>query len=229
MKPLRVEFDANAAPLTPERVLTMIDQARAASRQKPRRRERAEKRDDLGDTLEIQIQEFLPRLFPVARCPGGRGVDPLEELEPEGVIQRFEYTFDLAWHTVKDRLEYDGITLATGTPRNVTGEAFQAPLIEDGETWTDMLTDRNLMSPTPDCAKFEAVIRTIHDRYLSILDPLCERLSLEMLGIVTAPGLSPETSKKAEAGLRRLFRVDTGQDLRVARYRQSKCRFIRLW
>ena len=121
------------------------------------------------------------RAFLLLRDALEEGVDTLNELEREGVIQRFEYTFELAWHTVKDRLEYDGITLATVTPRNVIREAFQAKLIEDGETWIDMLTDRNLMSHTYDFAKFEAVIRNIQDRYLSILGALYERLSLEIV------------------------------------------------
>lgn len=108
-------------------------------------------------------------------------VSELNQLEREGVIQRFEYTFELAWLTLKDRLEYDGVALATVTPRNVIREAFTARLIADGEAWTDMLTDRNLMSHTYDFARFEAVIENIRNRYLEILDDLYQRLALEAL------------------------------------------------
>ena len=52
------------------------------------------------------------------------GVEALNELEREGVIQRFECTFELAWNTLKDRMEHDGVALATVTPRNVIREAF---------------------------------------------------------------------------------------------------------
>ena len=38
----------------------------------------------------------------------------LNELEQEGVIQRFKYTFELAWNTLKDRLEHDGMVLSPG-------------------------------------------------------------------------------------------------------------------
>ena len=76
----------------------------------------------------------------------------LNRLEREGVIQRFEYTFELAWNLLKDRLEHDGVSLPTVTPRQVIRQAFQAKLIKDGDTWVDMLTDRNLMSHTFDCA-----------------------------------------------------------------------------
>ena len=70
--------------------------------------------------------------------------------ECEGVVQRFEYTFELAWNVLKDRLEYDGVRIETITPRNVIREACKAKLIENGKTWMDMLTDRNKMSHTPD-------------------------------------------------------------------------------
>ena len=109
------------------------------------------------------------------------GIEALSQLEREGVIQRFEYTFELAWLTLKDKLEYDGVVLSTVTPRNVIREAFQAKLIEDGDTWIDMLTDRNLMSHTYDFHRFEEVIGRICKRYLSILSDLSERFSREAL------------------------------------------------
>ena len=87
------------------------------------------------------------------------GVEALSQLGREGVIQRFKYTFELAWLTLKDRLEYDGVALTTVTPRNVIRQAFQAKLVVDGDAWIDMLSDRNLMSHTYDFALFEAVIR----------------------------------------------------------------------
>ena len=74
-----------------------------------------------------------------------RKVAELNELEREGAIQRFEYTFELAWLTPKDRLEYAGVTLSEITPRNVIREAFAAKLIADADAWMDMLVDRNLI------------------------------------------------------------------------------------
>ena len=74
------------------------------------------------------------------------GSEALNELEQEGVIQRFEYTFELAWKTLKDYLEYHGVVLDEVAPRTVIRNAYQAKLISDGERWIDMLTDRNRMS-----------------------------------------------------------------------------------
>ena len=109
------------------------------------------------------------------------GVEALSQLGREGVIQRFEYTFELAWLTLKDRLEYDGVALTTVTPRNVIRQAFQEKLVVGGDAWIDMLTDRNLMSHTYDFALFEAVISRINARYLPILSELYELLTRDKL------------------------------------------------
>jgi len=106
----------------------------------------------------------------------------LNQLEREGVMQRFEYTFELAWNLLKDRLEHDGVSIPTVTPRQVIRQAFQSNLIQDGDTWVDMLTDRNRMSHTYDLAIFDVVIDDrIQRRYLTILGELHERLSLEAM------------------------------------------------
>ena len=109
------------------------------------------------------------------------GAQPLNQLEREGVIQRFEFTFELSWNLLKDKLEHDGVILPTITPRAVIRQAFQAKLIDDCEAWLDMLVDRNLMSHTYDFEKFQAVILRIHSRYLAILDALYHRLLPEAL------------------------------------------------
>lgn len=109
------------------------------------------------------------------------GVQSLNQLEREGTIHRFEYTFELSWKLLKDKLEHDGVILPTITPRAVIRQAFQAKLIDDCETWLEMLTDHNTMSHTYDFEKFEAVILTIRSEYLAILDALYQHLLPEAL------------------------------------------------
>ena len=111
-----------------------------------------------------------------------REVEELNELEREGAIQRFEYTFQLAWLTLKDRLEYGGIVFTEVMPRNVIQQAFAARLIDDAEVWIDMLVDRNLMSHTYDFARFQAVLENVRRRYLPVLGDLYQRFGLEALG-----------------------------------------------
>lgn len=71
----------------------------------------------------------------------------LSELENQGLVKAFEYTFELAWNTMKDFLEYQGQTDIFGS-RDTIRRAFQLNLIEDGEEWMDMIKSRNLTSHT---------------------------------------------------------------------------------
>ena len=107
------------------------------------------------------------------------GADALSDLEREGVVQRFEYTFELAWNTLKDRMEYDGLILPSVTPRAVIRQAFQAKLIEDGDVWIDMLNDRNLMSHRYDFAAFRRVVDNVERRYLPALADMYARFLAE--------------------------------------------------
>jgi len=65
------------------------------------------------------------------------------DLEKEGIIQRFEYTFELAWKTMKDYLEDKGYTEIVGS-RDTIRLAFANGIVTDGELWMDMVKDRNL-------------------------------------------------------------------------------------
>jgi nucleotidyltransferase substrate binding protein (TIGR01987 family) len=65
------------------------------------------------------------------------------DLEIEGMIQRFEYTFELAWKTLKDYLEEKGYTELVGS-KEVIRQAFADGIINEGEVWMDMIKARNL-------------------------------------------------------------------------------------
>lgn len=68
------------------------------------------------------------------------------ELAIDGTLHRFEFTFELAWKTMKDFMEYNGIIDSTGSPREVLKMAFQSGIIEDGDTWINMMLSRNSLS-----------------------------------------------------------------------------------
>jgi len=91
-------------------------------------------------------------------------------LEKEGVVQRFEYTFELAWKTLKDYLEEGGLVISPVTPRQVIKEAFAAKVITAGEVWINMLDHRNLLSHTYDSAVFERAVEAIAEHYLPAME-----------------------------------------------------------
>ncbi len=99
-------------------------------------------------------------------------------LEQEGMVQRFEYTFELAWKTMKDLLHEKGID--SQFPRDVLKSAFQAGLVADGEIWLDMLENRNQLSHTYDEATFTKSVAIIEDKYLPELNTLYHYLETQV-------------------------------------------------
>ena len=71
----------------------------------------------------------------------------LDEIIKEGLIQRFEYTHELAWNVMKDYAEYQGNSTIGGS-RDATREGFQLKLVSDGHIWMDMIISRNKTSHT---------------------------------------------------------------------------------
>ena len=71
----------------------------------------------------------------------------LNEMERQGLIQSFEYNYELACDTLKDYFEAQGETNIFGS-RDVFRLAFKRGLIENGEIWMQMITSRILTSHT---------------------------------------------------------------------------------
>ena len=100
------------------------------------------------------------------------GPSVLNELEKEGTVQRFEYTVELAWKTLKDYLEDSGMQLTSVTPKSVIKAAFAARLITDGQIWIDILVKRNLLSHKYDQELLGESLTEIHERYLPAIEQL---------------------------------------------------------
>ena len=101
-----------------------------------------------------------------------RTLSDLSDLEQEGVIQRFEYSYELAWKTMKDYLEENGVVIDLLTPRNVIKEAFAAKILPDGQVWINMSLHRNLLSHTYDASKCKEVLEALVAQYLQAFEQL---------------------------------------------------------
>ena len=130
----------------------------------------------MGDIRWKQRFDNFDRAFVLLREVIDRGVDSLSRLEKEGAVQRFEFAFELAWKTLKDYLEQDGVLVKPATPRAVIKEAFATGVIDDGQVWIDMMLHRNLLSHTYDSKTFDAVLRVVAERYFAAFDRLHEFL-----------------------------------------------------
>jgi nucleotidyltransferase substrate binding protein (TIGR01987 family) len=68
----------------------------------------------------------------------------LSELEKDGLIQRFAFTFDLAWKVMQDYLQYAGYNLIKG-PRSCIKQMAQDNFL-DAFVWEEVLNVRNELS-----------------------------------------------------------------------------------
>lgn len=85
----------------------------------------------------------------------------LNKFEKQGLIQCFEYTYELAWSLMKDYLIYQGVA-GIGGSRDAIRQAFKLSLIDDGQTWLDMVDDRIHSVHTYDEDKAEEIIDKIY-------------------------------------------------------------------
>lgn len=104
--------------------------------------------------------------------------DTINCIEKEGLtkiytmalIQAYEIVFELAWKTLKDYLEYNGIK--TDTPRETIKEAFQTNIINNGQTWIEMMEARNKTSHTYKEEFARQLVSEILNNYVSVLNEL---------------------------------------------------------
>jgi nucleotidyltransferase substrate binding protein (TIGR01987 family) len=109
------------------------------------------------------------------------GLDEYSDLEREGLIQRFEYTYELAWNTIKDFLENQGYTDITGS-KDAIRLAFKVGLIKEGDEWMKMVKSRALTSHTYDEETAEAIAEDIKEKYYHMFKALIKRFEEERSG-----------------------------------------------
>src|SRR5690554_3367744 len=100
-------------------------------------------------------------------------LDPYQEA---GIIQCFEFTFELSWKTLKDFLESMGTNVVFA--RDALKEAFAAQIIKDGHLWIEMLEKRNILSHTYNREQATQAVQLIKKRYF----PGLEQVYLELKG-----------------------------------------------
>ncbi|MBL4682307.1 MAG: nucleotidyltransferase substrate binding protein [Pseudomonadales bacterium] len=103
----------------------------------------------------------------------------LNELEKQGVIQAFEYNYELAWNVIKDFYQYQGVTNIQGS-RDAFRLAFERGLITEGEVWMDMIKKRQLTSHTYNESVvieiMDAIIDDYYHQFVALRDALTDQL-----------------------------------------------------
>lgn len=124
------------------------------------------------------FKKALSKLTEVAK---NRTIDNLSELEQDGLIHRFEYTYVLAWKTLQDLLEDKGYKDIKGL-NPVIDQAFQDGYLCDSEAWEKMKKSRDLTSHTYNSETAQNIAEEILETYCFALKDLEDYLELEKYG-----------------------------------------------
>ena len=99
----------------------------------------------------------------------------LSELEEQGIIKAFEYTYELAWKVIKDYYEEQGEVSIQGS-RDALRLAFQRGLIADGDNWMKMIKSRIASVHTYNLEVAQQINQDIHDIYFQLFIELKEKM-----------------------------------------------------
>lgn len=94
------------------------------------------------------IQRFSNLQKAFQQLQTGLAIELPSNVEVQGVIKSFEFTFELAWKTLKDYLEAQGVLCQF--PRETLKQSFHYGILQDSEIWLEMLGKRNLLAHTYD-------------------------------------------------------------------------------
>jgi len=100
----------------------------------------------------------------------------LNELEEQGLIQGFEFTFELSWKLLKDYFESKGFKDFHGS-KDTFKLAFQEGLINEGEIWMEMIDSRNRSSHTYEESVAKQIISRILSKYFFKFKELSKKMN----------------------------------------------------
>jgi nucleotidyltransferase substrate binding protein (TIGR01987 family) len=102
----------------------------------------------------------------------------INNLEKQGIIKAFEYTYELAWNTVKDFYESKGETDIQGS-KDAFRLAFQRGLVQDGKYLMEAVKSRQLTTHTYNESFADKIFSYIKNRYYDVFKELADSLENE--------------------------------------------------
>ncbi len=102
----------------------------------------------------------------------------LNEIEEQGLIKAFEYTYELGWKVLQDLLKERGYVDVNG-PIPVIQQSFQDGYVTNERAWMEMLKNRNLTTHTYDELTAKDVVEEIRNTYYQLFVELKNRLENE--------------------------------------------------
>jgi nucleotidyltransferase substrate binding protein (TIGR01987 family) len=102
-----------------------------------------------------------------------------DEIVMDGTIQRFEFTFELFWKTLRRFLQQEGTD--TGSPKNTLRHAYRRGLLDQEQLWLDMLKDRNLSAHVYNAEMARQIFERLPSHYRALRECF-EQLKNRMAG-----------------------------------------------
>lgn len=127
--------------------------------------------------LETKLNNFTAANKRLREAVTAYKNDKSNALYRDALIQRFEFTFELAWKTTSDILRGQGIVMDVISPKSVFKAAYGAGYIDDEEVWVKIIDDRNSMSHTYDEETAINIADEICNRYCKATAALLKKLS----------------------------------------------------
>lgn len=117
----------------------------------------------MGKKLNERIKDFTNAL---SRLQEALEKDISDDIIVDGIIQRFEFTFEQSWKAMKLYLEDQGVLDEALAPRSTIKTAFKHRVISDGDIWIEMMLDRNRTSHMYDEDAAREIVKRIKETYI---------------------------------------------------------------
>ena len=117
----------------------------------------------MGKKLNERIKDFTNAL---SRLQEALEKDISDDIIVDGIIQRFEFTFEQSWKAMKLYLEDQGVLDEALAPRSTIKTAFKHRVISDGDIWIEMMLDRNRTSHMYDEDAAKEIVKRIKEAYI---------------------------------------------------------------
>lgn len=131
----------------------------------------------MSNTDEIRWQQRLENFGrAMAQLEAACDQEDYSDLERAGLVQVFEFSFELAWKTLKDLLFYEGYDVKS--PRATIRTSFEQEYIseDDAELFLEALDKRNILSDTYQLEKAVEAEGLIREQYCPLLSRIYQTL-----------------------------------------------------
>jgi len=125
------------------------------------------------DFKYMNLKKAYDRLKEVSDLYDGKN-----EIIRDSLIQRFEFTYELAHKTLKEFMNYEGVTLENSFPRTIFKKAYVNNIISDEVVWINLLEDRNSTSHIYNEKLANEIAERISNKYVDSIGELIKNLEL---------------------------------------------------